>query len=167
MEYLPFLSKLDTGGWSVEDAGNRRKYQEETQNQGLSWNSVAILHTGEFVGICGLRAIDPRIKSGEMGIALKREYWGKNLSAEIHLAILEYSFETIGLNRITFATSSRNIPMIQFCKNILLATHEGTLRDFFPLGTTSDNNLFENAELYSILRSEWSRTKESLTMRLK
>lgn len=166
MEYLPALSRLDTGGWSIEDARQRREYQEQTQRQGLSFNCVATLHTGEFVGVCGLRSIDPHIKAGEMGIAIKREYWGQNFSAEIHLALLEYCFESLGLNRITFATSSRNTPMIQFCRNILLATHEGTLRDFFPLGTREDNNSFESAELFTILRSEWERTKENLILKL-
>ena len=101
-----------------------------------------------------------------MGIAIKREYWGKNFCVEIHLATLEYCFESIGLNRITFLTSSRNRPMIQFSDKILLATHEGTLRDVFPLGTTIDNNRFESAELYSILQSEWERTKSNLILKL-
>jgi [ribosomal protein S5]-alanine N-acetyltransferase len=167
MQFLRAMSRIDSGGWSEEDAMRRRVTQEETQQQNACWNCVATLKTGEFIGICGLRSIDQWNKSGEMGIILKHEYWGQGYSVEIHLAILGYAFESIGLNRITFVTSSKNAPMIKFCQNILRATHEGTLRDFFPIRSQAVPGVhnYESAELYTILQSEWESTKASLSER--
>jgi RimJ/RimL family protein N-acetyltransferase len=162
MQYLTAMSKIDSGGWTKEDAKHRRLDQEENQKRNLCWNCVATLKTGEFIGVCGLRSIDHWNKSGEMGIILKQEYWGQRYSAEIHFWILQHVFESMELNRVTFITSSRNTPMIQFCRIALQATHEGTLRDYFPMGHQS----FESVELYSLLGRDWPVTKESLLTRL-
>jgi RimJ/RimL family protein N-acetyltransferase len=162
MQYLTSMSKADCGGWTVEDAKHRRLDQIEKQRQGICWNCVATLKSGEFIGVCGLRSIDHWNKSGEMGIILKRDYWGQGYSAEIHFWLLQHAFESLGLNRITFLTASRNTPMIQFCRKVLRATHEGTLRDFFPLG----NQDYESVELYSLLRRDWTGARESLLTRL-
>lgn len=168
MQYLSAMSRIDIGGWSIEDAKNRRLLQEDNQKKLLCWNCVIMLKTGEFIGIGGLRSIDHWNKSGEMGIILKQDYWGQKFSMEIHLAVLEYAFERLELNRITFVTSSRNTPMIKFCQNILQATREGTLRDFFPSSNQPlpGTNNFESAELYTILKSEWNLTKNSLQSKL-
>jgi RimJ/RimL family protein N-acetyltransferase len=167
MQFLTAMSRIDSGGWSEEDAMRRRLDQEETQKRNACWNCVATLKTGEFIGICGLRSIDHWNQSGEMGIILKQEYWGQGYSREIHLSILGFAFEAIGLNRITFVTTSKNVPMIEFCRKILRATHEATLRDFFPIRSQADPGIhnFESAELYTILKSEWEVSRASLLER--
>jgi RimJ/RimL family protein N-acetyltransferase len=49
-----------------------------------------------------------------MGITLHPNYWRQGLGVEAHLAVLQHSFEVMGLHRIEFMTSDDNKPMRDF-----------------------------------------------------
>mmetsp|Transcript_21097 Transcript_21097/g.30490 ORF Transcript_21097/g.30490 Transcript_21097/m.30490 type:complete len:209 (-) Transcript_21097:127-753(-) len=163
MTYLKAMSKTSTGGWSIDDARIRREKQEEEYNLRSSLN-CAILWKGKFAGIGGFRDINWWNKCAEMGIILHPNYWKRRLSVEVHYLCLKFGFEVLGIHRVEFKTAASNIPMTRFLENILHASHEGTLRDFFPSGT--EENCFENVAVYSVLSPEWPETKARLECKL-
>lgn len=170
MKYLLAMSRAGTsscGGWSEKDAQKRREQQEVDQTAGKGWFCAIVESaTSAVVGICGLRSIDWHNCSGEMGIILAAEHWGRGYSSEAHMLMLQVSFEDLHLNRIVMITAARNYPMINFCKNVLLATHEGTLRDRFPMVYGDPSKGFEDAELFTLLARDWPATCDSLTKQL-
>ncbi len=55
-----------------------------------------LLETGELAGCCGLRPYDAEKDILEMGVHLKKKYWGLGLAAEACRAAILYSFEKLG-----------------------------------------------------------------------
>ena len=159
MANLVAMSKKSSGGWSETDARIRRNRQEKEFSEGLSLNGV-VLYENEFAGIAGFRDINSWNKSAEMGIILDPKFWHKGISTRAHFLCLEYAYEIAGINRVEFKTASSNTAMRKFCIDTLQATHEGTLRDYFPTGTIE--NTYENVELYSILAAEWPALRRRL-----
>ena len=132
MANLRFMSKQDTGGWSVEASAQRRELLQKMHDNGVGLNAVVQLKTGEYAGIAGFREISWWNRSAEMGIILHPDFWSRGLATEIHYLCLQWAFEVLQLNRIEFRTSAENAGMIYLCKEVMHATHEGTLRGYFP-----------------------------------
>lgn len=167
MLYLTAMSKRDVGGWSLNDAKRRREYQAVEQMNERGWFCcISEQLTTNFVGICGLRTIDWSNRSAEMGIILHPDSWGKKYSIEAHLAILGTAFMSLKLHRICFVTSERNHPMISFCRNVLGANHDGTMKDAFALSYDDPAEGYENALMFSLLSTQWSQTEENLRNKL-
>jgi RimJ/RimL family protein N-acetyltransferase len=163
MEHLLAMANISSGGWSEADAASRRMRQEEEFNAGTSLNGV-VLYDNKFAGIAGYRDINSWNKSAEIGIIILPAYWRKGISTQVHFLCLEYAFEYAGINRVEFKTASSNVAMRKFCSDALHATHEGTMRDFFPSGTEPVS--YVNVELYSLLSCEWSELRMKLEEKL-
>ena len=173
MEHLAAMAKQRSGGWSEEEAAARRVRQAHEHVSGSSLNGAVYLLSAAaaaggqegamFAGIGGFRSIDWWSRSAEMGVILAPSYWRRGLSVDVHHLCLTVAFEQLCLNRIEFKTASTNMAMRQFLIEILGATHEGTLRDAFPLYDTTDAfKLYANVEMYSVLACEWPTLKKSL-----
>ena len=164
MEHLPAMAKLNTGGWSDGDAATRRFRQTTEFAARSSHNGAIYMSKGSvFAGIGGLRSIDWWSRSAEMGIIVAPGCWRRGISVDVHYYYLTFVFEELCLNRIEFKTASSNIAMISFCKEVLKATHDGTLRDAFPVKDTADVfKLYSNVELFSVLACEWPDLKKRL-----
>ena len=160
MKYLEAMSKKDVGGWTLEDAKNRRISHRGLFEKKLGWFcTLELKEGGDFVGIAGLRDIDWYNRAGEMGIILSPEYWGKGYSGEAHYIIFKQAFEELALERIIFVTASSNTAMISFCRNVLQACHEGTGRNRFARSWTDPSAGYENTEHFSVLSGEWPALK--------
>lgn len=177
MRYLSSMSKSSDGGWTVQQTRSRRQWQENMHKakgglfceimfdkNGISGdciNSAVVTYGGEshpipenyeFAGICGFRTVDWGNHSAEMGIILMPKFFGRGLCAECHLAVLEYAFNHLLLQRIQFVTASTNVPMIRFLEEKLGAKHEGTLRDFFANSSSSRDAGASSAGIFFLAR---------------
>jgi hypothetical protein len=57
--------------------------------------------------------------------------------------------------------------MVKFCKDILGANHDGTLRDAFPATYSIDAfRLYSDVEMFSVVASEWPALKIQLQNRM-
>jgi RimJ/RimL family protein N-acetyltransferase len=168
MEHLAAMAKLSAGGWSVDDAAARRLRQTTEFNSGSSMNGAIYASPGgEFAGIGGFRSIDWWSRSAEMGIILSPSFWRRGISIEVHYLCFVYAFEELCLNRIEFKTASSNTAMVKFCKDILGANHDGTLRDAFPATYSIDAfRLYSDVEIFSVVASEWPALKIQLQNRM-
>lgn len=181
MGNLRFMSRQDTGGWSVEDAYKRRLSLEQIHSNGTGLNCIVKIGDSQcFAGVAGFRDLHWWNRSAEMGIILHPNYWSKGLATEIHFICLQWAFEEAKLHRIEFKTSVSNAGMNHLCKNVMFCTLEGTLRDYFPHSDYSDvrakdttnleseaiNFSYESVNLYSILDDEWPQAKQSLLKRM-
>lgn len=111
--------------------------------------AVEFAESCQLIGAIGI-AIERDFNKGELGYWIGRPYWNNGYGTEAGRRILEYGFKELCLNRIAARHLARN-PASGRVMRKLDMSHEGTLRqDTVKWGT------FEDLEIYSILRSEWS-----------
>ena len=102
------------------------------------------------IGDLGLFNIDWRIRSAELGIVIgAKEYWDQGYGTEAVCLILEHSFKTLNLNRISLMVYETNSRAIRAYEKAGLI-EEGKLRQ----GHFQDSQ-YVDVILMSVLHSEW------------
>jgi RimJ/RimL family protein N-acetyltransferase len=107
-----------------------------------------------LVGAMSLMAIDKGHSRAELGFWIGKPYWNKGLCTEAGHAVLRYSFEDLGLNRIYAFHLSRN-PASGRVMLKLGMKHEGRQRQH-----VKKSGRFEDLELYGILAGELRQRPE-------
>jgi ribosomal-protein-alanine N-acetyltransferase len=90
--------------------GGRRKTKAQTKisldkmrshmvMHGFGLMVAEVLTDRSFVGLCGLKHLVPT-KEVEVGYVLRKNFWGQGLATEVVGALLQYGFQTLGLDRI-------------------------------------------------------------------
>ncbi|WP_269320294.1 GNAT family N-acetyltransferase [Bacillus sp. EB01] len=83
---------------------------------------------GAFVGQCG---IVPQIVDGvnemEIGYLFVRKNWGKGYATEAALAVKDYGFDKLGLNRIISMIFYKNEPSIRVAERIGMVLEKRTI----------------------------------------
>ena len=86
------------------DRDYTREYLEYLGNRyaaGMFYDWAVIYEPDcKMVGTCGFTAFHCTSDCAEVGYVLNPEYWGKGLAPEALRTVLEFGFETLGLNRI-------------------------------------------------------------------
>ncbi|MCX2576067.1 GNAT family N-acetyltransferase [Pedobacter sandarakinus] len=114
--------------------------------------------TGNVAGCTRLAEISWKDERGQIGWTwIGKKYQGSGLNKAMKYEILNYGFETLGLNRIELKADERNV---QSRRAILKlgATEEGTLRQHMKIA----NGFIRNTVFYGILKSEWPEIKLKL-----
>jgi N-acetyltransferase len=109
-------------------------------------------HTGQYVGATRLYKISYKEKTAMLGYSwLGRAFQGTGLNRNAKLLLLEYAFETMGLERVEFRADARNARSVAALKSIG-CTMEGILRgDCLAADGTRRQTI-----VFSILKSEWN-----------
>ena len=110
--------------------------------------AVTESHSRLLAGAISLTIEKPAQKA-ELGYWIGVPYWNQGYATEAAASVLTYGFETLGMNRIAAQHLSRN-PASGRVMQKLGMRHEGTLRQ-----ATIKWGVFEDLEVYSILREEW------------
>lgn len=75
----------------------------------LNCYNWAIVFGGDLIGSIGLLNPNYDISEAEAGYCMSKRYWGKGIMAEALTAVLQYSFDEVGFNRI-FAKHNTDNP---------------------------------------------------------
>jgi ribosomal-protein-alanine N-acetyltransferase len=110
---------------------------------------VASLATDEPLGIIGLRHMDLRLGTAEIGTWLRQGAWGTGMNAEAKALLLDYAFGPLGLHRVE-ARIAVGHQRSRRAFEKLGAVAEGTLRESFRKGDQICDQV-----LYAILAPEW------------
>ena len=78
-----------------------------TDNPGLGIWAAQAKETGDFIGWVALKDLD-RTEDIEIGYRLFKEHWGKGYATEASIALVEYSFNILGLDKITAVALPEN-----------------------------------------------------------
>ena len=109
-----------------------------------------VLRDGEqLVGAIGLR-INKQVNKGELGYWVGRPYWNLGYATEATVAVLEYGFEELTLNRISAAHLARNPSSGRVMEKAGMLL-EGTARQ-----DTTKWGKYEDLVWYGVLRNDWS-----------
>ncbi|EUJ50970.1 GNAT family N-acetyltransferase [Paenilisteria rocourtiae] len=109
---------------------------------------IEIATTGKFIGTIDIR-IDPMNRSGCLGYALNKDYWGHGYMTEAGFAILDLAFQTLQLERVFAMHDVRN-PASGKVMQRLGMTYEGTIRK-----SRYVKEEFVDDAYYSILKEEY------------
>jgi [ribosomal protein S5]-alanine N-acetyltransferase len=112
--------------------------------------AIVLQSTGELIGAVEV-GNEFRNQRGELGYWMGKPYWGHGYMTEAARRVLQFGFETLGLNRV-YATHYTSNPASGRVMQKIGMTYEGTLRGHvLKWGEPVD------LVCYSILRQEFDR----------
>jgi RimJ/RimL family protein N-acetyltransferase len=106
------------------------------------------------IGNCSLFKLDASNRRGEIGYVIRPDYGGKGLMHEALVALVDYAFETLDLNRLEADIDPRNIPSAKSLTRLGFA-QEGLLRERWIV-----NGEVSDSALYGLLQGDWRASKE-------
>lgn len=122
----------------------------------LKWGIAR--HTDNLlIGSITLFNLDFSNRRAEIGYALGREHWGQGYMIEALMAVLEFAFETLALNRIEADVDPRNVASIKTVERLGFQ-REGYLRERWQVAGEIQDALY-----YGLLRSDWATVRDRLT----
>ncbi len=122
-----------------------RKYRG---GEPASWGIVETA-TGRLIGTIGYMWYQSDNNAAEVGYSLARDCWNKGYMTEALKAVLRYSFEEYGLNRVEAIHEVSN-PASGAVMRKCGMKKEGTLRQ-----KLYNKGRYVDVDLYAILRREW------------
>ncbi|TCM92673.1 RimJ/RimL family protein N-acetyltransferase [Paenibacillus sp. BK033] len=120
--------------------------------------------SGRVAGTTRLGDLDVNNRNVEIGWTwMAPSFWGQGINQACKLLLLQYCFEELGVIRVQFSASGRNLRSQRALEKIG-AVREGVLRrhrvDATDGGTVHDN------VFYSILEEEWPLVRERLLRKM-
>ncbi len=106
------------------------------------------------VGLFQVRQLEPGWGTAEWGFALGSAYWGTGAFVESAEAVLAFTFETLGVNRLEGRATVRNGRGIAALRKIG-AVQEGTLRRSFLR-----QGVYHDQVLYAVLADDWRAARQ-------
>jgi RimJ/RimL family protein N-acetyltransferase len=102
-----------------------------------------------LIGWCALTRWRPDYRSASLGYCLDDAAWGHGYATEAALALLQWAFDTLDLNRVQAETDTRNAASARVLEKLNFI-REGTLReDCIVNGEVSDS------WVYGLIRRQW------------
>ena len=105
------------------------------------------------VGIFQVRQLEPTFKTAEWGFALGVPFWGTGLYAEGARLVVDFTFETVGVDRLEARAAVKNGRGNGALAKVG-AVKEGVLRKSF----LKDGTYLDQA-LWAIVREDWMHSK--------
>ena len=110
---------------------------------------------GVAVGLIGLLSIDKKSSKAEYYILLGRhDYKGRGIAKQASRLIIEYGFNTLGLNRIYLFTEKDNVTAQRLFERVGFVK-EGCLR-----GDILSHGQYADRYVYGIMREDWEKTND-------
>lgn len=144
--WLPWVSGMQT----VDDFGNYIRHCKRLHDAGTDYGYV-ISQNGIVVGRIGLHYVHPQNRSAAIGYWLGKEHEGKGIISAACIALINFGFHQLQLNRIEIKCGTANDRSAAIPERLGF-TKEGVLRQAEWVNTH-----FIDLSLYSMLREEWQQ----------
>ena len=97
----PEVTRLIGGPLSRAQVQERLSREIATmQSHGVQYWPIFLLAMGEHVGCCGLRPYKSAEGIYEIGVHLRKIYWGEGYAPEATRAVMQYAFNTLGVKAL-------------------------------------------------------------------
>ena len=111
--------------------------------------------SGVLAGDCALLLIRSARRIGEIGYTFSRAYQGNGLATEAVRAVIDYGFDSLGLNRVIATTDCRNLRSLALMKRLGMREEGHFIQNTWFKGAWCDEYQ------YAVLRSEWMNAREA------
>jgi len=127
---------------------NLDKWEQKT---GFTWAITLKEDPCQVIGAISLGGVDLVHSRAELGYWLGVDYWGRGIMTEAGNAVLAYSFEEIGLNKVWSQHYAKNPASGRVMQKLGMQL-EGTMRQHIQ-----KNGVFHDLIIYSILKPEFEK----------
>ena len=137
----------------LSDAHQERWFENLNQDSNSFFFSIVSLDTGSIIGAGGLLYINWVIKSADFSFYIgdSNEYVSNSPKCvDAIAAILEYGFNTLGLNKVWMELYENDQKKLDLFKNTFNFSIDGVLRDNWF------DRKFRNSYLLTLLKEEYS-----------
>lgn len=117
------------------------------QKQAIFWG-ITLKNSTEIIGFCKCEIEIPKVRA-DFGYNLHPKYWNKGIMTEALSAIMNFTFNSLDVNRIEAAVSTENIPSIKLLKKLGFM-QEGILRK-----RSYCRGSYHDMIMFSILKKEY------------
>jgi RimJ/RimL family protein N-acetyltransferase len=92
----PEVTRLIGGPFSREQVAERLSREVATmQSHGVQYWPMFLLATGEHVGCCGIRPYKMEERIYEIGVHVRKAFWGQGYAPEATKAVMKYAFNSV------------------------------------------------------------------------
>lgn len=140
-----------TPAWSSEDDAHAMLEEDLAAMASGEYVQLGVERPddGALVGTCTLFDFNWQCRRGEVGYALGASYWGNGYMHEALVALLNYGFSALDLNRVEADVDPRNTPSAKTVERLGFV-REGLLRERWIVdGEVSDT------AFYGLIRRDW------------
>ncbi|MFN8144987.1 MAG: GNAT family N-acetyltransferase [Bacteroidia bacterium] len=102
---------------NIEEVLNYIRTNDQFEKYKLGRFTILDKITGEYIGWCGLKFLED-INEIDLGYRLLKKNWGKGIATESSIAMLDYGFLTLGLERIVGRAVKENINSIHILQKL-------------------------------------------------
>lgn len=136
----------------IEEAQELIDYWEKQRknNKGIRWGVFLISEPEILIGTIALQFWRKSAKSIELGADLFKDHWNKGLSSEFTRKVIDFTFETLDINRIELRCNPRNKASIKISEKLGFS-FEGNLREYVFIPGKG----FDDEAVYSLLKREY------------
>lgn len=124
---------------------------------------IELKEEGKIVGAIGLHDVDLTRKIGSVSYWLREDLWGKGIVSEAMIAVLDFAFSKLKLNRINLNCNEKNKASRAIAKKFGFKL-EGILRKAHVSVSTGEVN---NKCCHGLLKEEWPKNKKRLLSEMK
>lgn len=115
--------------------------------------AVELKETKVHIGNISLQNIDYIDRTAEIAFLMgEREYWNKGYATEAAVLLINHAFDQLGLQRIYFGTSEKNVGMQKIGEKLNFVREGIRRRAIYKNGAFCD--IYE----YGLLREEWENS---------
>jgi ribosomal-protein-alanine N-acetyltransferase len=109
-----------------------------------------------LIGSCSLFNLDEQCRRAEIGYEMHRDAWGNGYMHEALLALLEYGFSDMALNRVEADVHPDNVGSAKSLERLGFKK-EGHLKERWIVGDEISDSL-----IYGLLLSDWQAAQRSV-----
>lgn len=120
----------------------------------FSW-AMEYKETGEVIGNISVVRLNEATEAADMGYCMSRVYWGQGLMPEALMAVIDYLFDVVGLNRIAACHDVNNLKSGRVMDKAGMKL-EGILR-----AAGKNNRGICDEVWHSVIRADRNQTKKA------
>ncbi len=143
----------DTTTWAEQEkvVGRVREQSALTFDMLGKYVEFAVVLGDKAIGSVGVKRLSDVHKGAEVGWVFGAPYWGQGYATEAARALMDWSFRTLELRRITAVCDARNVPSYRLMERLGMRREAHHVESFFSKGEWTDDLV------YAVLKDEWLR----------
>ena len=123
-------------------------HQDFQQQKGINW-TIRLKQSSEVIGYFGIWRIDHTNHRGEIGYALKKEFWKKGILNETARAVFDFAFLKLKLHSVMANINPENKASEKALTKLGFQKEAHFREDYFYDG------VFLDSVIYCLLVSDW------------
>jgi ribosomal-protein-alanine N-acetyltransferase len=135
-------------------ANIRSMDQKIIDNEAIAW-AIRIKGNPELIGVIGYWRAKPEHYRAEVGYMIMPEYWGRGITSEALMAVLEYGFSEMQLHSVEADINPDNVASRKVLLKAGFKSEAFFRENYFWQGR------FYNSEIFGLIASEFRLQKRS------